>query len=269
MKKIILKNIILELLNKDQELTVAVSGGIDSITLATYTNKLAKKPLNVAHAVSPAVPKEATKRVKQLALKFNWNLHIINANELGDPRYKANPYNRCFFCKENLYNTIKSCINGIILSGANIDDLSDFRPGLDAAKNANVIHPFINADFSKNHIRNLANEIGLELFSDLPSSPCLASRIETGTEITKSLLNNIEIIEKNIHKYIPNCDVRCRWLNNKVNIQFKYPNISNITSKQKDKIVRDVISIFSLTKDRIKFSEYKRGSAFIPRQIGN
>jgi len=268
MHKTDLKNYIIEILNFNKNLTIAVSGGIDSLTLAAFTS-IFKDNLNVAHAVSPAVPKEATKRVKLMAQKFKWNLHIINANELKDRRYKENPYNRCFFCKVNLYNTIKSEINGIILSGANKDDLSDFRPGLDAAKNANVIHPFISVGFTKIHIRKLAKEIGLKLFADLPSSPCLASRIETGTHITKNLLNNIETIETNIQKYIPNSDVRCRWLNNGVNIQFKKPNINKISIDQKKYIINQTSKVFSLSKDRIKFSEYKKGSAFIPRKTGN
>ena len=74
---------------------------------------------------------------------------IINTNEISDPRYAANPINRCFFCKENLYKTIKAYTEGNIFSGANIDDLSDYRPGLDAAKEANVDHPFILAKIGK------------------------------------------------------------------------------------------------------------------------
>ena len=269
MNKNKLKNYILKLLNNNKKLTVAVSGGIDSLTLAAFISSISKISVNVAHAVSPAVPKEATKRVKLMSKKFNWKLHIIDANELNDPRYKANPYNRCFFCKENLYSTIKLNLDGTIFSGANVDDLNDFRPGLDAAKNANVLHPFVDNGFTKKNIRKLAKEIGLELFSDLPSSPCLASRIQTGTSITKSLLNNIELIEAKIHNYIPNSDVRCRWLKNEVNIQFNKPNIKEITIEQKTKITKDVGKVFSLSKDKIKFSEYTKGSAFVAKKIGN
>ena len=130
--------------------TVAVSGGIDSLTLAVFISKLFnEKKINIAHAIGPAVPIEATKRVKKLAKEFNWNLNIINTNEINDPRYRANPINRCFFCKENLYSTIKSYTKGIIFSGANLDDLNDYRPGLDAAKEANVMHPFILAKIEK------------------------------------------------------------------------------------------------------------------------
>tara|TARA_B100000686_G_scaffold322360_1_gene376028 strand:- start:4129 stop:4953 length:825 start_codon:yes stop_codon:yes gene_type:complete len=270
MNNINLKKVINDILKNSDNLTVAVSGGIDSITLAaflsTYTTK---EHINIAHAVSPAVPKEASNRVRKLAKRFNWNLNIINANELNDSRYQTNPYNRCFFCKENLYNSIKYIFNGTILSGANKDDLNDFRPGLIAAKNANVRHPFIEANFSKINIRKLASEIGLGTMAYIPSSPCLASRIETGIPITKKLLNNIEMIENNIKKIIPNSDVRCRWMNNNVNIQFKYPNVKDLSNNQKIKILKNIHNIFSISKDKIILSEYKKGSAFIPKTSGN
>ncbi|MDG2268404.1 MAG: hypothetical protein P8L69_05715, partial [Alphaproteobacteria bacterium] len=127
----ILKKVIKSLLdnNKHELPTVAVSGGIDSITLAVFISKLFNaEKINIAHAIGPAVPIEATNRVKNLAKEFNWNLNIINTNEINDPRYRANPINRCFFCKENLYSTIKNYTQGIIFSGANLDDLSDYRP---------------------------------------------------------------------------------------------------------------------------------------------
>jgi len=269
MNNINLKKVIKDILKNNNNLTVAVSGGIDSLTLAAFISNCIKKPINIAHAVSPAVPKEASKRVKRLAKKFNWNLNIVNANELNDPRYKANPYNRCYFCKENLYNTIQSLNSGTILSGANKDDLNDFRPGLIAAKNANVRHPFIEANFTKKYIRKLAVKIGLETIADIPSSPCLASRIETGVPITKKLLNNIETIEHNIKNIIPNSDIRCRWINNNVNIQFKHPNIKDLTKNQKNKILENILNTFSISNNKIVFSEYIKGSAFISKKTGN
>ena len=105
LKKVI-ENIIV---NENTTPTIAVSGGIDSVTLAVYISFIFKdKKVKVSHAVGPAVPIEATNRVKSLSKKYNWELKIINTNEISDPRYAANPINRCFFCKENLYKTIKN-----------------------------------------------------------------------------------------------------------------------------------------------------------------
>ena len=124
-----LKKIIENIILKENKIpTIAVSGGIDSVTLAVYTSYILKnKKVKVSHAIGPAVPIEATNRVKTLSKKYNWELKIINTNEISDPRYAANPINRCFFCKENLYKTIKTYTKGNIFSGANLDDLNDFK----------------------------------------------------------------------------------------------------------------------------------------------
>lgn len=262
-----LKKIIEKIVLKEKVIpTIAVSGGIDSVTLAAYTSYIYKeKRIKVAHAIGPAVPIEATNRVKALAKKYDWKLKLINTNEIYDPRYASNPINRCFFCKENLYKTIKAYTTGCIFSGANLDDLSDYRPGLDAAKEANIDHPFILAKLGKSVIRKLAIDLGLEKLSELPSSPCLASRVETGIPITPLLLNKIDDIERYIKKIFINADIRCRWMTDNLIIQFKNPKLDKLTNYQKKLIQDKANKIFCIEYSKIKFSEYKKGSAFIPR----
>jgi uncharacterized protein len=261
----ILEKVIKNLLDKKSEMpTVAVSGGIDSLTLAVFMSKLFnREKVNVAHAIGPAVPIEATNRVKINAKKFNWNLNIINTNEINDPRYRANPINRCFFCKENLYSTIQSYTKGIVFSGANLDDLSDYRPGLDAAKEANVMHPFILAQIEKKIVRQLASELGLGELSTLPSSPCLASRVQTGIPVTADLLNKIDKMERIIKKIIPGADIRCRWMLNNLSIQFNEPKLKNINNEIKKLITSKAAEIFSIKNTSIEFNQYVKGSAFI------
>jgi len=262
LKKVIKKIVI----NKNNLPTIAVSGGIDSITLATFVSSIFQKyKINVSHAIGPAVPIEATNRVKDLAKKYNWKLNIINTQEISDPRYSENPINRCYFCKENLYKTIKLYTKGSIFSGANLDDLKDYRPGLDAAKDANVEHPFILAKFRKKNIRKLAYELGLGQLSVLPSSPCLASRVETGIKITPSLLDKIDNIERYIKNIFIDADIRCRWMIKNLDIQFNHPELDSVTEYQKKLIRKKANEIFSLKDTNIIFSEYKKGSAFIPR----
>jgi pyridinium-3,5-biscarboxylic acid mononucleotide sulfurtransferase len=260
-----LKKVIENIIIKNNKLpTIAVSGGIDSLTLAAYTSHIFKnRKIKISHAVGPAVPIEATNRVKELAYKFNWDLKIINTNEIFDSRYTSNPINRCFFCKENLYSTIKSYSKGTIFSGANIDDVSDYRPGLIAAKEANVKHPFILAKIGKNKIRKLALDLGLGKLSKIPSSPCLASRVQTGIPITPTILKKIDVIERFIKKIIYNADIRCRLMKDNLIIQFNNPKLDQINDKQKSLILEKVKSIFLIKRSKISFSEYKRGSAFI------
>ena len=114
-------------------------------------------------------------------------------------------------------------------------------------------------------IRELASDLGLSKLSELPSSPCLASRVETGIPITPVLLNKIDKIERYIKTLFNNADIRCRWMNNNLIIQFNYPNLNLINNPQKKLIQDKVIEIFNIDNSKIKFGEYKKGSAFIAK----
>ena len=121
---------------------VAVSGGVDSMTLATLANRLlGRTRVAMIHAVSPAVPPEASERVRRFADSEGWDLIVLDAGETKDPRYVSNPVNRCYFCKTHLYDAISDLSDRPILSGANTDDLGEYRPGLDAARERRVAIP--------------------------------------------------------------------------------------------------------------------------------
>ncbi len=137
---------------------LAVSGGIDSLTLAVIACRQ-KPESQVFHAVSPAVPSSATQRVQDFARRHNWQLNIFDAGEFTDASYRKNPVNRCFFCKGNLYHSIAGQTILPILSGTNLDDLDDFRPGLIAAKQHGVHHPYVTAKIDKTAIRNIARHL--------------------------------------------------------------------------------------------------------------
>ena len=161
---------------------IAVSGGVDSMTLAACAHR--GNPASVMfHAVSPAVPKDATERVERYGRRFNWNLQLVDAREFHDPQYVENPINRCFYCKKNLYGVIRQATELPMASGTNCDDLQDFRPGLDAASKHGVRHPFVEFGYHKRDVRALAHQLGLDELGDLPASPCLASRVESGIAI--------------------------------------------------------------------------------------
>ncbi|MGH8841615.1 MAG: hypothetical protein ACREX1_02915, partial [Advenella sp.] len=102
----------------------------------------------------------------------NWKLSIIDANEFSDDRYVSNPVNRCFYCKSNLYSSISNCTKKQIISGTNADDLGEYRPGLQAAKEFSVRHPYVEAGIAKADLRQFASFLGLPEIAALPSSPC-------------------------------------------------------------------------------------------------
>jgi len=191
-------------------LGVAVSGGVDSLTLATLAGREIGTDATMLHAVSPAVPEAATARVRALGGAEGWRLSVIDAGEFEDPAYRANPANRCFFCKSNLYGAMAAAMPGTLASGTNLDDLGDWRPGLKAAENHGVRHPFVEARMTKADVRALAADLGLGAIATLPASPCLSSRVETGLRIEPEALVTIDRVETRIRARYPVATVRCR-----------------------------------------------------------
>ncbi len=189
---------LLQALNRHETLTIAVSGGVDSMTLAYFAHRFAPGRITMAHAVSPAVPASAVQRLQTFAAEHRWHLELIDAEELSNPFYRSNPVDRCYFCKQSLYTRIRTLTDGPIASGTNLDDLGDFRPGLKAAKENGVFHPFVEAKIDKPGVRALARHYGLQEIAELPSQPCLASRIETGITIDPDDLAFIERVENEL-----------------------------------------------------------------------
>ncbi len=198
-----------------RHLAVAVSGGVDSMTLATFAHRLRQSQgmgsVEMIHAVSPAVPKAATERVQERARREGWSLTLTGAGEFADRRYRDNPVDRCYFCKTNLYDRIHVLTAGVIASGANLDDLVDYRPGLLAASERAVIHPYIKAGMDKASVRALARQLGLAEVAELPAQPCLASRVETGIAIDATDLAFIDLVETRLAAEAPaGMALRCR-----------------------------------------------------------
>lgn len=193
---------------------VACSGGIDSLLLATVAHRVLGSQVSVVHAVSPAVPPDATARVQANAVREGWQLSVVFSGEFDDEIYLSNPKNRCFHCKSHLYGLLTSiaCANeskACVISGANKDDLGEYRPGLLAAAQSGVCHPYIELGFDKQAIRALARYLGLD-YSELPASPCLASRLYTGTRVTPERLRFVHRAETLVRQLTGCAVVRCR-----------------------------------------------------------
>ena len=208
---------------------VACSGGVDSMLLATLAHRQKPEETIVVHAVGPAVPAAASKRVKRWAHQEKWQLQLVNAGEFDDPEYLANPVNRCFHCKKNLYRTLREIreqldSSSVLLSGTNLDDLDEFRPGLEAAKQAGVRHPFVEASITKPQLREIARLSALP-FADLPAAPCLASRLYTGTKVQADLLRLIDQTEEWIREQTSLAVVRCRIHQQEMRVEVENPSV--------------------------------------------
>lgn len=198
-------------LDRHERLAIAVSGGVDSMTLAHVAWRFARARVTMYHATGPAVPAAAGGRVATHAGEHGWPLVLLDAGEQRDAHYRANPVDRCYHCKTNLYARIREATADPIASGTNRDDLADFRPGLRAATERDVVHPYVEAAIGKDEVYALASGLGLGDLERLPAQPCLASRVETGIAIAPEDLAFIDRVETRLAERLgPETVLRCR-----------------------------------------------------------
>jgi uncharacterized protein len=178
---------------------IGYSGGVDSVFLAV----VAVETLGKAHVLavtgrSAAYPAVQREMALQCAREFGIPHLEIDTDELADPNYTANPSNRCYFCKTELWSRLKGIAEArglkAVLDGANADDARDHRPGALAAREHGVRSPLLEAGLTKDEIRELSRERGLPTW-DQPASPCLSSRLPYGTAVTPERLRQVEEAE--------------------------------------------------------------------------
>jgi uncharacterized protein len=185
-------------LEEQPALIVAYSGGVDSAYLAyAATRVLGSRALCVT-ADSPSYPDSHRQMALRLAREFAFRHEFIRTDEMARPEYRANPANRCYHCKHELYTRLSTIARdrGIpaIADGSNADDRGDYRPGRQAAREFGVLSPLDGADLTKADIRELSHRAGLPTW-DEPASACLSSRIPYFSEVTAEKLQTIERAE--------------------------------------------------------------------------
>ena len=192
---------------------VAYSGGVDSAFLAAAAHQtLGGKALAVT-AKSPSLAPSELREAIELAERIGLNHRVVETHEVEREDYAQNNPNRCFFCKDELYTYLVDYARDEgyehIANGTNTDDLGDFRPGLNAAKQYGVRSPMVEADLSKAEIRALSREMDLPTW-DKPAQACLSSRIPYGTPVTVEALTRIAQAEEYLHDEIGIRQLRVR-----------------------------------------------------------
>lgn len=267
-------------------LAVAVSGGVDSLTLMAFahaalgaTGLAAAAPrrprVRALHAVSAAVPPAATARVQSLATAHSWHLTLIDAGETRDEEYLRNPADRCRVCKSHLYDAMRDATQEttqtlghgtVLLSGTNLDDLDDHRPGLEAARERGVRHPFVEAGMDKRAVRALARRLGLDDVAELPAQPCLASRVETGLRIRPELLSLVNTLEDAVRASVgAAATVRCRVRAAGVVVELDAAALEGLDDHVRSHILdqaRDTARHAGIAGD-VALAPYRMGSAFL------
>lgn len=185
-----------EILRSLERVAVAFSAGVDS----TFVLKVAIDTLGPENVVavtgdSDSLARAEFEEASRLAREMGAEHVVIRTGEFENPDYLANPANRCYYCKTELYKRLEPFVaeRGLraVVNGINAEDYNDWRPGIQAAREHNVRAPCAEAGMTKQDIRILSNRLGLPTF-DKPAMPCLASRVQYGEEITPEKLRQIE-----------------------------------------------------------------------------
>lgn len=183
---------------------VAYSGGVDSATLAVMAHRLKGEAMRAVLSRSPSLAPFERDEALAFAAAEGFPLEVIETREIDNPLYQANDPDRCYHCKSTLYGALAAIRrrfgpDAVIVNGTNLDDLGDYRPGLQAASEQNILSPYVEAKMSKQDVRNLARELGLSVW-DKPAAACLASRLPYGTAVTLERLDQVGRGEAAIRK---------------------------------------------------------------------
>lgn len=186
------------ILSATRRAVVAYSGGVDSSLLMAAAHEALGPDALAVTAVSPSLARRELAGAKALAAERGWNHACAGTDEVSREEYAQNSGDRCYWCKTELYEVLGPIAEhrrAAILTGTNLDDLGDHRPGLQAARERSIRAPLVEAGLGKSEVRSLSVELGLPT-ADKPASPCLASRFAYGVRVTPEGLRRIEHAEE-------------------------------------------------------------------------
>ena len=185
-------------------LVIAYSGGVDSAYLLAVARETLGDKMLAVIADSPSLPRESLEAALALAKQIGAPVEVVRTEEMENDHYASNPFNRCYFCKAELFTKLDALAKergfSAIAYGENADDMAQVRPGRQAATEFSIIAPLRDAEMTKAEIRAHSKQLGLETY-DAPSQPCLSSRIPHGTPVTLEALSMVERGEKLVRSF--------------------------------------------------------------------
>ncbi len=240
---------------------VALSGGVDSALVAYAAfQKLGNSAIAVT-ADYKTLSQEELETAKQICSEIGITQLFLDYSELENEDFTKNDSNRCFHCRlelgDHLINLAKEHDVEIIVDGTNLDDLGDYRPGIEALKQNGIRSPLVETNFSKSQIREVAKMIGLSVF-DKPSNSCLASRIPWGQRVTAEKLIRIEFGETIVKQLTKVKQVRVRDINGSAKIEVEkhmIPRFDEITLKQ----ITEKLKMIGFTSVEVDQEGYRPG----------
>ena len=214
---------LIEWLRSRRSVLIGFSGGVDSAYLACVAvDALGAEQVLAVIGRSASYPEAQWTAARDVARRFGIPVVEVDTQELADPRYAANPTNRCYFCKTELWSRLAplAAERGLncVIDGSNVDDLTDYRPGAKAATEWEVLSPLASLGFTKRDIRSLSRHRGIPTWRQ-PSAPCLSSRIPYGTQVTSKRLRRIEAAESALRALGISGDLRVRFHNDLARVE--------------------------------------------------
>ncbi|HET8760996.1 MAG TPA: ATP-dependent sacrificial sulfur transferase LarE [Nitrospiria bacterium] len=183
---------------------VAFSGGVDSTLLAKAAHDALGPRAVAATALSPTYPARQVEQAAALAQHIGIRHEWVRSEQMERPRFVANPADRCYHCKDELFDRLAPVAESLglrhVAEGTNVDDLADHRPGLVAARERTIKSPLVDAGLTKSEIRAISRELDLPTW-DQPASPCLSSRFPTGLPITIERLGQVDRAEEVLREH--------------------------------------------------------------------
>ena len=251
---------------------IGFSGGVDSTYLAVAA-RLALGPDRVLAIIgrSPSYPAVQWSTARAVAQSFDVPVLELDTAELEDPRYAANPRNRCYFCKSELWSKLVPVARArgfaSVADGTNADDLSDWRPGAQAAHEHGVASPLAELGFSKQHIRDASRRLGLPSWQQ-PSSPCLSSRLPYGTAVTPARLKQIERAEEALRALGIVGDLRVRYHDELARVELGQEELPRWLEPAHFATLRDALLAAGFERVAIDLRGFRSGSLNVLHGVG-